>query len=153
MVIAIGIRHDEHPLRDSSIIISVLLICTWGKSELQRKFRHSQNVVAIFETLLSLLIFGVFAKIFCGLYGQLHFMYDDPGRGPALFGMLAAFVLFLIWAICPRYWRWYNLISNSLTAFVTFPWQQAKKTGVIWRIVICAVMLFLYSWLVTWAVA
>ncbi len=153
MAIAIGIRHDEHPLRDMSIIICVLLVCTWCKSELQRKFRHSQHVVAIYETLLSLLILGVFAKIFSGLYGQLHFMYDDPGRGPALFGMLTAFVLFLIWAICPRYWRWYNLISNSLTAFVTFPWQQAKKTGVIWRIVICAVMLFLYSWLVTWAVA
>jgi len=85
MAIAIGIRHDEHPLRDMSIIICVLLVCTWCKSELQRKFRHSQHVVAIYETLLSLLILGVFAKIFSGLYGQLHFMYVDPGRGSGLF--------------------------------------------------------------------
>ncbi|MGV8927072.1 MAG: hypothetical protein ACOH2G_15525 [Ewingella sp.] len=153
MVIAIGIRHDTHPLRDTVIIVAVLLICTMCKSEIQSRFSQSPVFVAIYEALLSLLILGVFAKIFSGLYSQLHFMSDDPARGPTLFGMLIAFALFCIWAICPHYWRWYNLISNSLIAFLTFPWRQAKKPGWLWRIAVCGAMLYLYSWLVAWAVA
>ena len=153
MVIAIGIRHDAHVMRDAPIIVAALLICTVCKSQIKRSFPQSPMLVQIYEALLSLLILATFAKIFSGLYNELHFMNDDPSRGPVLFTMLTAFSLFCIWAICPRYWRWYNLISNSLIALVTFPWRQVKKPGWFWRIAVCVIMLYLYSWLVTWAVA
>lgn len=150
---AIGARHSAHWLRDSVLSAATVLGCIFGYKGIHLSLHHRPRLLAVAEAAASLLMIALAAKVFSGFYGLFIYLQDDPGRGPALFFMLLVTVLFCTWAISPRSWRWYNLVSNSVIALLTLPWQQARKPGWFRRIIACVVMLFFYSRLITWAVA
>lgn len=147
-----GARHSPHWLRDTLLSAITVLGCIFGYKGMGILLHPYPRLHAVAETLMSVLVIALSGLVFSGFYATFLYLQDDPGRGPALFFMLLITVLFCTWAICPKSWRWYNLVCNSVVSLLTLPWEQARKPGRVRRVVACALMLFVYSWLITWAV-
>lgn len=147
VLIILGTRDDPHQFRDRCVLIAVISSFIYGYNFCRGIFQSNEKAMRRVEIVLSVVSVGVLIKIFMGLCVLFTHNNPDP-HFEIYFGLLCLISFICLCVMAPKQWRWYNTPFNAMILLVILPWRVVKVDGWLYGIIICILMLLLYSLLI-----